>query len=357
MNRFPRLVALSVATLFAVSACSAGDDAASSNSAQATASAASSSAASSAETEASPSAADSSETSTAEASESADAQASESSGASNEDDQKGSSQTKTLYDGTTKIFENKRYVALYGGTNGASLGALGEQGPAGSVARIKQLVAEYQPYAKETVNPAFEIIATVASSAAGEDGDYSDESTIDQLMPLIEEAEKNDVYVILDFQPGRSDFLSQVKQYEKLLKHPNVGVGIDPEWRLEPYQVHLEQIGSVDASEINETLDYVAEVTKKNNLPQKMVVLHQFTLSMITNRETLDVSHPELALTLHADGHGTTELKLGGYETLLEGLNKKIKPSWKNFYDEDTPMLTPQQTYELDPKPWVVTYQ
>ena len=31
--------------------------------------------------------------------------------------------------------------------------------------------------------------------------------------------------------------------------------------------------------------------------------------------------------------------------------------AWKNFYDEDTPMYTPQQTYALDPKPWFVSYQ
>lgn len=264
---------------------------------------------------------------------------------------------KTLHDGSREIFDNKRYVALYGAPSGPSLGVLGEQGPAASVERVKKLAAEFQPHSKETVTPAFEIITTVASSAPGIDGDYSDESTIDQVLPLIEEAEKNGVYVILDFQPGRSDFLSQIKQYEDLLKRPNVGVGLDPEWRLAPHQVHLEQIGSVDAAEVNQVLDYLAELTQKNELPQKMVVLHQFTLSMITNRDALDTSHPELALTLHADGHGTPELKMSSYETLLQGLSKEIKPSWKNFYDEDTPMLTPAQTYEIEPKPWVVTYQ
>lgn len=264
---------------------------------------------------------------------------------------------KNLYDGTTEIFKNKRYVALYGTPGDPSLGALGEQDVAGSVTRVKELASEYQPYAQETVTPTFEIITTVASGAPGDDGDYSDEAPIDSLLPMIEEAESNGIYVVLDFQPGRSDFLSQIKRYEKLLKHPNVGVGIDPEWRLAPNQVHLEQIGSVDAAEINDVLDYLAGVVDKNHLPQKMVVLHQFTLDMIQDRETLDVSHPELALTLHADGHGETALKLDGYATLLKGLNKKIRPSWKNFYDEDIPMLTPEQTYALNPKPWVVTYQ
>lgn len=258
--------------------------------------------------------------------------------------------------GGDQIFAH-RYVALYGNPGGPSLGVLGEQGPAESVARVKNLAAEYQVHSDEKVIPAFEIIATVASSAPGPDGDYSDEATIDSLRPLIDEARKSGVYVILDFQPGRSTFTEHVKQYEELLKEPHVGLGIDPEWRIYPGQVHLQQIGTVDASEINETLDYLAALTDKHRLPQKMVVLHQFTHSMITNRAALDTSHPELALTLHADGHGTPELKDATYQELIRDLDPAIKPSWKNFYDEDTPTLTPAQTYALTPKPYVVTYQ
>lgn len=267
-------------------------------------------------------------------------------------------QTQTeLPGGGQKIFQNRRYVALYGAPGRPALGVLGEQEPAQSVVRVQELVKQYQPYSKEKVYPAFEVIATTASSVPGTDGDYSDEATVKDLKPLIEEAAKNDVYVVLDFQPGRSDFLSQVVRYEELLKLPNVGVGIDPEWRLLPWQVHLQQIGSVQAAEVNQTLDYLAQLTRENKLPQKMVVLHQFTGTMITERETLNTAHPELALTLHADGHGTPSLKTDTYNTLLAGLSKDIKPSWKNFYDEDTPMLTPEQTYALTPKPWVVTYQ
>ncbi|WP_237199914.1 sugar phosphate isomerase/epimerase [Rothia nasimurium] len=258
--------------------------------------------------------------------------------------------------GGDQIFAH-RYVALYGNPGGPSLGVLGEQGPAESVARVKNLAAEYQAHTDEKVIPAFEIITTVASSAPGPDGDYSDEATIESLRPLVDEARKNGVYVILDFQPGRSTFTEQVKQYEELLKEPHVGLGIDPEWRIYPGQVHLQQIGTVDASEINKTLDYLAALTDKHRLPQKMVVLHQFTHSMITNRAALDTSHPELALTLHADGHGTPELKNSTYQELIRDLDPAIKPSWKNFYDEDTPTLTPAQTYALTPKPYVVTYQ
>lgn len=262
-----------------------------------------------------------------------------------------------LVGGGRTMFPDRRMVALYGSPNGPSLGALGEQSPEESAQRVKKMAEDYQQYSKEKVIPAFEIITTTASSAPGADGDYSDEIPVEQLKPLMDVAKKEGIYVVLDFQPGRSDFPSQVEQYKELLAEPNVGVGLDPEWRLAPDELPLQQIGTVDASEINRTLDDIAAITREHELPQKAVVIHQFAGTMITNREQIDTSHEELALTLHADGHGTPELKKETWNALQEGLPKGIWMSWKNFYDEDTPMFTPQQTYELQPKPWVVTYQ
>jgi hypothetical protein len=71
----------------------------------------------------------------------------------------------------------------------------------------------------------------------------------------------------------------------------------------------------------------------------------------------VDTSHPELALVLHADGHGTPELKMGTWERLQLGLPPGIRMAWKNFYDEDTPTFTPEQTFAIEPKPWFVSYQ
>ncbi|QMS55926.1 MULTISPECIES: hypothetical protein [Kocuria] len=262
-----------------------------------------------------------------------------------------------LIGGGTQLFPDRRFVALYGHPGTPGLGALGEQGPEESVTRVKELAKSYEPYSEEKVIPAFEIIATTASSEPGPDGNYSTESTVDQLKPYVEAAERNDVYVVLDLQPGQADFLTQATQYEELLKHPNVGLALDPEWRLAPGQLPLQQIGSVDAAEINKTSDWLATLTRDNRLPQKTMLLHQFSMSMIENREAINTQHPELAFVLHADGHGTPDLKTGTWNALQEGLPKGIRMAWKNFYDEDTPMYTPQQTFGVTPKPWFVSYQ
>src|SRR5699024_9310261 len=163
--------------------------------------------------------------------------------------------------------------------------------------------------------------------------------------------------VVLDLQPGTTDFLTQAQLYEELLLQPHVGLALDAEWRLAAGQRHLEQIGSVSGAEVNETAQWLADLTAEHELPQKVFILHQFSLAMISDRQDIDASRPELAMVLHADGHGTREDKLSTWNTLQQGLPEGIGMAWKNFYDEDTPTFTPEETYDLEPRPWFVSYQ
>ncbi len=255
------------------------------------------------------------------------------------------------------VFPDRRMVALYGTPGTAALGLLGEQGIDESIDRAKTQAKQYQPYSDQPVQPAFEIITTVASASAGQDGTYSNYTSVAELEPWVQAAQQAGVYVILDFQPGRNDFLTQVQHYEKLLTYSNVGVGYDPEWRLQPGQRHMEQIGSVDAAELNQANEWLAELTREHKLPQKVVIVHQFQLSMIQNRSMLDTSHPELSIVLHADGNGTPEMKMETWNALRQDLPEGINMAWKNFIDEDSPTFSPEQTYDIEPKPWFVSYQ
>lgn len=264
---------------------------------------------------------------------------------------------KQLPGGGQLVFPDRRMVALYGTPGTAALGMLGEQDVDAAIKLAKKYAAKYQAHSQEKVQPAFEMIATVASASAGKDGKYSSYAPVDQLERWVKAADEAGVYVVLDLQPGLNDFLTQAKHYESLLAYPNVGIAYDPEWRLKPGQRHLAQIGSVDAAELNRTNDWLADFTRKNRLPQKVVILHQFTHSMIRDRSTLDTSHPELAMVLHADGNGTPGMKMATWKSLRHDLPEGIRMAWKNFIDEDTPTFTPEQTFEIDPKPWFVSYQ
>ncbi|MBW8026432.1 hypothetical protein EOG37_06985 [Clavibacter michiganensis subsp. michiganensis] len=256
------------------------------------------------------------------------------------------------------VLPGKRYVALYGAAGTGALGVLGEQGPADAVARAKAQAAEYQPYSDEPVIPMFELIATVAAGSAGPDGDYSSEVPVETLQPWIDAARDAGVYVVIDLQPGRTDFLTQAKRYESVLAQPGVGLALDPEWRLGPDQVPLKQIGSVSAAEVDATTDWLAGVVREKGLPQKMLVLHQFRLSMIQDRASLDMDHPELAMLVHADGQGGQPDKQATWRALHADAPAGLAWGWKNFIDEDTPMLTPEQTMrDVSPVPDLVTYQ
>ena len=253
-------------------------------------------------------------------------------------------------------FPGRRMIALYGTPGTAALGSLGEQDLDASVARVKDLVTQYQPHSDLTVVPAFEIITTVAAGQAGADGDYSNEVDIAKIRPYVDAAKAAGIYVMLDLQPGRTDFLTQAKLYEELLAEPHVGLALDPEWRLQPGQVHRVQIGSVNVDEINQVGDWLAGLVKERNLPQKVLMLHQFRTSMIVGRERLNTAHDELALMVHADGFGTQGMKRDTWNALRQS-SPNVYWGWKNFIDEDRPMLDPAQTMQVSPDIVFVSYQ
>ncbi|MEZ2122169.1 MBL fold metallo-hydrolase [Corynebacterium sp. CCM 9203] len=255
------------------------------------------------------------------------------------------------------VFPGRRMIAYYGHPSGGALGIMGERSPEESVAHLNELVAQYAPLSEEPVIPAFEIIATVASASPGPDGDYSNEADPEELRPYIDAITDAGGYAVLDLQPGRARLIDQAKIYTDLLKLPNVGLALDAEWKLGPDEVPLQQVGHVQAEEINEVADWLAELTADNKLPQKAFVLHQFQLQMIRNRENINLEHPELAFVLHADGHGTAGDKFATFDVLRQELDPRYFIAWKNFIDEDTPMFTPQQTMDINPRPWFVSYQ
>ncbi|UYM06212.1 hypothetical protein [Solicola gregarius] len=255
------------------------------------------------------------------------------------------------------VLDGRRMVALYGVPGTSSLGALGEQPLGQAIERVKGLAKRYEPLTDDDVVPTFELIASVASTSAGADGDFSSEISPSTLRPWIERAAKEGVYVVLDLQPGRTDFLTQAKRFEALLRYPNVGLALDPEWRLGPRERHLEQIGSVHGKEVDATIGWLAELTRREELPEKLVVLHQFRTSMIADRRSVRTDRDAVTVLIHADGQGTQPAKRGTWKALHEGAPKGVRWGWKNFIDEDHPMLTPQQTYRITPRPDFVSYQ
>jgi hypothetical protein len=253
------------------------------------------------------------------------------------------------------LFPGKRLVALYGHPHTPGLGGLGEQPLDKAIIRARELADLYSSD-DSTVVPAFEIITTTATSSAGEDGDYSAELTVEELRPWVEAAAEAGYYVVLDLQPGRTDFLTQAKRYEELLRLPHVGLALDPEWRLGRNAFHLRQIGSVTGKEVNTVVRWLADLVRSEHLPQKLLLLHQFKLSMITERRAIE-SPPELAVVIQMDGQGALGTKYDTWNALLEADDGEWLWGWKNFFDEDSPTPSPKQVFDLEPDPVFVSYQ
>lgn len=263
----------------------------------------------------------------------------------------------SLPGGGQVMFPGRKIIALYGHANEPLLGVMGEQAPNEAVTRARQLAEQYGPTSDVPVIPSFEIIVTVAAEDPGPSGNFSNYSDPEEVRPWIEAIVDAGGYAIIDIQPGRETLLQQAQYYADLLKHPGVGLALDPEWRLGPDDQPMVEVGHVDASEINEVAVWLEGLVVSEKLPQKLLMIHQFQLQMIRNRETMVTGTDHVSVAVHCDGHGPQGVKAETWEVVRQGLDPAIALGWKNFIDEDEPMLTPDQTAAVEPTPDIVSYQ
>jgi hypothetical protein len=255
--------------------------------------------------------------------------------------------------GGRTILPDYRVVAYYGAPQDEELGALGIGSPASAV---KKLNRQARGYARKTrpVMPALELIAVVAAADPGEGGRYNLRQSDSVIRRYLKAARKAKALLILDIQPGRSDFFTETKRLRKWLKEPDVSLALDPEWRMGPDEVPGKTIGRVSAREVNATTDWLNKLTKRLKLPQKLVLIHQFTDDMIPETEIKERS--ELAIIFNVDGFGTRALKEAKYKEFTRQ-SHAFRHGFKLFYKEDQSTMTPAQVMALRPRPDVVVYE
>lgn len=254
------------------------------------------------------------------------------------------------------MFPGRRVVALYGTERSERLGVLGEQSPSDAAARLAEIAEPWRAGA-EPVLPAFELIATLATGTPEDRGVYNLRSSPEFVQEYLDVARRHGYYLILDLQPGQSDFLTEAKYYEEFLRQPDVGLALDPEWRTPPpARPKGGLVGQVDAAEVNQVIDYVAQLVAEEDLPEKLLVVHQFQDRMVTNRDLL-VERPGVAVVIHMDGFGDRSNKLESYDVVRA--EPPFDMGLKLFYDEDTDLLGATEVLGglFDPVPVVVTYQ
>ncbi|MCM3887058.1 hypothetical protein [Frankia sp. R82] len=255
--------------------------------------------------------------------------------------------------GGRTLLPHYRIVAHYGSVGGGALGVLGEGTPEQAAQRVLAAAAPFGA-GDRPVQPAMELIATVAAASPGADGLYSSMLTDEAIMPYLTAARAHRMLLILDLQPGRGRFLDQAKRYERLLREPDVGLALDPEWKMGPAQVPGRQIGSSDAAAVNEVSGWLAGLVRQHRLPQKLFAVHQFTQSMLPDRENI-VARPELATIFHIDGFGARQDKLDKYALLHA--EPPFFTGVKLFLTQDANIFSPAETLTFTPPPDLITYQ
>ena len=179
--------------------------------------------------------------------------------------------------GGRSVLPEFRVYAHYGAPQAAQLGILGIGSPATAAARLNRRARDYTGPGRRPVLPAMELIGVIASAGPGSDGRYRSRQTHALIGRYLTAARSAKALLILDIQPGRSDFVTEAKALEEFLVEPDVGLALDPEWRMGSTQVPGTVIGSVDAAEVNEVTQWLSDLIATNELPDKLVIVHQFT--------------------------------------------------------------------------------
>jgi hypothetical protein len=260
--------------------------------------------------------------------------------------------------GGRDIFPRYRLVGYAGLTGASTLGRLGT-GPLDS--RVVELQRRAKPYANgREVLPVLEVITTVVQGSPGRDGKYRFRISDEQIETYYKAARKHKALLLLNIQPGRSEFLPEVKAYEKWLKRPDVGVALDPEWAMDPGQRPGGVYGHTTGKELNGVAEYLADLVEKYDLPEKVMVYHQVA-AIVVRKESGLKQHDGVVLIKSVDGLGHPEPKKTTYRVVNKTTPKFVHAGFKLFFTEDRAnggrLMTPKEVLALKPRPEYVMYE
>lgn len=275
---------------------------------------------------------------------------------------------------------NRRFVAFYGNPASPVLGAMGMVTPQQALALMSD-GGELTGYPESTclpspcrgvvppglldgyaadgahVVPTFNYIASVAQPRC-----RSHKFPIETFEDGILTAAEVGGYVVFDLQPGSESFLSHAQFYQDALRLPHVGLALDPEWHCGwPGQNEFDRVGTVTAAEVNEVIEWLADLVNEEALPQKLLLIQQFRLDMIQDRDQL-VQRDEVQVVIQMDGEGQGNLtvKDNSWDRVTQGHeNHHWRWGWKNFFARDHPdgPYSPEATLDREPVPVYISYQ
>lgn len=262
--------------------------------------------------------------------------------------------------GGRTLIGNYRMVGYCGYPGAKGQGRLGIGGLDDRVAEIEDRYAKAYGDSKHPILPVLELIAVTVHSSPGGDGKYRGRTSSDIIETHLRAARRAKGYLLLNIQPGRADFLGEVKALERWLREPDVGVALDPEWAVGPGQIPGRVYGRTSGAELDTIAAWLSDLVARHRLPQKAMVYHQLHPDIIEAESRLR-EHRGVAAIKSVDGIGSPAAKVDTWRRILETTPDHVRGGFKLFYSEDVAtgkrLMTPKEVLALKPRPDYVMYE
>ncbi len=270
---------------------------------------------------------------------------------------------------TGPILPGKRILAFYGNPHSKRMGILGEYPKEDMLRKLDAQAIPWieQDSAKTPIQKALHLVAISAQGAPGKNGHYSMRMSDKTIRKVIRWAAEHNSICFLDIQVGLAPLGPEMEFLKPYLELPYVHLGIDPEFSMKTGARPGSKIGTYDAADVNQAVQFLSRIVANKQVPPKILVVHRFTQRMVTNYQNIK-KDPNVQIVMHMDGWGPPSLKRDSYHDYIQKEMVQYT-GFKLFYKNDlkkvdknsswkTPhLMEPKEVLSLNPKPLYIQYQ
>lgn len=266
-----------------------------------------------------------------------------------------------------------RIVAAYGIVGGVDF-----NGPASSLDMLNAFLPKLQELGKQyaaldpthPVQLAIDLVVNVIQPCGAFPqwcASWADDATIKAYAQF---CQQHQLLLFFDLQLGTEPVADAVTKHllTYLQKYPFAHLALDTEFHFpNTPQGYAEAagypccLGSMDASEINWTINELAQISLQQRLPRKVLVIHQWNSAVLTNKDKIR-RNPNVSLVLQSDGFGYVDTKLGDYQVfvqqdLIQYGGYKLFFNYSGGTAYDIPLQSPQDVMQIFPQPLFISYE
>lgn len=249
-----------------------------------------------------------------------------------------------------------RLIVYYGNPFSAAMGPIGAYSDADLLARLRQQAQVYaQLDPTHPVIPALDYVTPVAQGSPMADGTWRARMPDDSIEHYRNLANTNHMLFFMDMQVARSSVQSEVNAVWPFLEQPGVDLALDPEFDLTRGGIPDVNLGHMTAAEINWVIDKLSKLVQTQNLPPKILIIHQFRIEMLPDWQNIHIK-PGVEIVTCVDGFGTPGEKIDDYR-IFDNRQLIQYSGFKLFYNLDKPLMSPGDVLNLNPASLMVMYQ